>query len=507
MTRVASRERGEGVRTGPSPWRGRAAAFVAGGLPALAFPEPGIWPLAYVGLVPLLLILRSAFAPREAAVRGWLGGTGFLLATHHWLAPNVTVFLPLLALILGALWIPWGWAVHGLLGGRTTGGRAAAAVAALAAGWVVIEVIRAWEYLGGPFGLLGSSQWDNIPMLSAAAIGGVWLVGYIAAGVNVAIAAAVAARNGAARGIALGIAVLLGSIGPLYDRLGPSPAGERTVRIVVVQPGVTVGPEVRFDRGESLTRTAVGRAADLVVWGESSVGFDLQDRPDLRDRLEQLAAAAGADILVNVDARSTRGGIYKSSVLVSTDGVESRYDKMRLVPFGEYIPLRPVLGWVAGLTEAAREDRDRGTSTVLLASGGIEFGPLVCFESAFPDLTRTLVLMGAEMIIVQSATSTFQQSWAPETHASLAAVRAVEAGRPVLHSTLTGVSAAFDARGDRHLWFGTDRAGARIVELPLEFRRTPYLVLGDWVVILSLATAAGAALVWLHRRRVAVPPQ
>ena len=507
MTRVVARGRSADVGAGRRPWRGRVAAFVAGGVPALAFPEPGIWPLAYVGLVPLLLILRSAPAKREAAVRSWLGGTGFLLATHHWLVPNVTVFLPLLALLLGALWIPWGWAVHGMLGGRMTGGRAAAAAAVLAAGWVVIEVIRASEYLGGPFGLLGSSQWDNIPMLSAAAVGGVWLVGYIAAGVNVAIAATLVAKTGAARGIALGIAVLLGAIGPLYHRLGPSPAGERTVRIAVVQPGVTVGPEVRFDRGESLTRTAIGRPVDLVVWAESSVGFDLQDRPDLRDRLSELAGTAGADVLVNVDARSTRGGIYKSSVLVSTDGIEVRYDKMRLVPFGEYIPLRPVLGWVAGLTEAAREDRSRGTSPALFTSAGFEFGPLVCFESAFPDLSRTLALMGAEMIIVQSATSTFQESWAPETHAGLAAVRAVETGRPVLHSTLTGVSAAFDARGDRHLWLGTDRTGARILELPLESRRTPYLVLGDWVVYLSLTTVAGAASLGWRRRGVSLRPQ
>jgi apolipoprotein N-acyltransferase len=168
-----------------------------------------------------------------------------------------------------------------------------------------------------------------------------------------------------------------------------------------------------------------------------------------------------------------------------------------------------VLGWVSGLTEAAREDRSRGASPALFASAGFEFGPLVCFESAFPDLSRTLALMGAELIIVQSATSTFQESWAPETHAGLAAVRAVETGRPVLHSTLTGVSAAFDARGDRHLWFGTDRAGARIVELPLGSRKTPYLVFGDWVVYLSLATVAGAAFLrWVRRRRgVSMRPQ
>jgi apolipoprotein N-acyltransferase len=468
----------------------------------MAFPEPGIWPLAYVGLIPLLVMIRAAPARREAAIRAWLGGSGFLLATHHWLLPNVTVFLPLLTLALGALWIPWGWAAHALLGSRVTFGRTAAAVAVLAGGWVIIEVIRGWEFLGGPFGLQGGSQWNNIPMLSAASLGGVWLVGYIVVGVNAAIVAAFEARDFQARGIALGLAALLGALGPLYYLLGPGPEGGRTVRIAVVQPGVTRGPAVRFDLAESLTRAVAGRGLDLVVWGESSVGFDLDERPDLRTRLEDLAVAADADVLVNVDARSTRGGIYKSSVLLSPDGIESRYDKMRLVPFGEYLPLRPALGWVTGLTEAAREDRSRGTSLNLFTSPGFDFGPLVCFESAFPDLARTLALMGADMIIVQSATSTFQESWAPETHASLAALRAVETGRPVLHSTLTGVTAAFDANGRQHLWLATDRSGARIIEMPLASRRTPYLVFGDWVVYLSLATVVGAALLQLRRRRI-----
>jgi apolipoprotein N-acyltransferase len=481
-------------------WRGRAAALVVGGIPALAFPEPSIWPLAYVGLIPLLLMLRAAPARREAAVRGGLGGTGFLLATHHWLLPNVTVFLPLLALALGALWIPWGWAAHALLGGRVTRGASVGAVVVLAGGWVLIEVIRAWEYLGGPFGLLGGSQWNNIPMLSAASIGGVWLVGYVVVGVNVAIVAAIAARDLQARAIALGVAVLLGALGPLYYLVAPAPDGARTLRMAIVQPGVTPGPDVRFNRGEELTRTVNRGDVDLVVWGESSVGFDLDERPDLRTRLEELAVAADADVLVNVDARSTRGGIYKSSVLVGPDGIESRYDKMRLVPFGEYIPLRPVLGWITGLTEAAREDRSRGMSLNLFTGPGFDFGPLVCFESAFPDLARTFALMGADMIIVQSATSTFQESWAPETHASLAALRAVETGRPVLHSTLTGVTAAFDANGRRHLWLATDRSGARFIEMPLASRRTPYLVFGDWVVYLSLATVIGAG--FLLRRRI-----
>ena len=491
--------------SGPAPiaegerrWRARAGALMMGALPSLAFPEPGLWPLAYVGLVPLLLIIRAAPSRREAAVQAWIGGTGFLFATHHWLLPNVTVFLPVVALVVGALWIPWGWAAHRLLAARPDAGGAVAAVVVLAGGWVVIEVIRAWEHLGGPFGLLGATQWRNIPMLSAASLGGVWLVGYVIVGINVAIAAAISRRRLRARAAALGVAVLLATPGPLYHLLGPDPAGDRTARIAVVQPGVLPGPVVRFERGEALTRAVTGEDLDLVVWGESSVGFDLDARPDLLARLQEMARSAGADVLVNVDAESTRGGIYKSSVAIGAEGEKARYDKMRLVPFGEYIPLRPALGWVSGLTEAAQVDRSRGRSLRLFTTSGFDFGTLVCFESAFPDLGRTLALMGAELIVVQSATSTFQESWAPETHASLAAVRAVETGRPVLHATLTGVSAAFDAGGERKLWMGTGRTGAQVISLPLASRETPYLLLGDWVVWLSVTTVAVAA--YLLRR-------
>jgi apolipoprotein N-acyltransferase len=128
-------------------------------------------------------------------------------------------------------------------------------------------------------------------------------------------------------------------------------------------------------------------------------------------------------------------------------------------------------------------------------------GPLICFESAFPDLARNLAAGGADLLVVQTADTTFQESWGPQQHASLAAVRAVESGRPVVQAAISGVSAAFDARGRRLAWAPTTWRGAAVVAVPLSRERTPYDRAGDWLPLACwLALAAGAA-VALGRRR------
>src|ERR1700742_767771 len=111
---------GAGGRLRPSlasPWWRGAAAAAAGALPCLAFPAPALWWLAWVALVPLILLVRAAPTGRRAALDGWLGGAGFMVAVHHWLLPSLNVFIVVLALLLGLLWLPWGWLVRRLLGG------------------------------------------------------------------------------------------------------------------------------------------------------------------------------------------------------------------------------------------------------------------------------------------------------------------------------------------------------------------------------------------------------
>ncbi|MEU5900672.1 apolipoprotein N-acyltransferase [Streptomyces venezuelae] len=551
-------------------WRG-AIAVTAGALPALAFPAPSLWWFAYVALVPWLLLARSAPTARRAALDGWLGGLGFMVAVHHWLLPSLHVFTVVIAALLGLLWAPWGWLVRRLLGGVPGPGRAAAALVVLPSGWLMVELVRSWEGLGGPWGLLGSSQWQVPPALRLASVGGVWLVSAFVVVVNTGVALLAVAGEAAARSSTRRTDVRRTDT-PLIDprstntsrtdtrntktsrtdtpRTGtprtptavtattrpasaalPALAGVLTVatataaawawaprpepaghtRVAVVQPGVIAdgiaSADQRLAREEALTRTLAGRNPDLVVWGESSVGFDLADRPDVARRIAALSREVGADILVNVDARrSDRPGIFKSSVLVGPDGpTGDRYDKMRLVPFGEYIPARSLLGWATSVGKAAGEDRRRGDRQVVMRTGrdvpsgqgdGLRVGPLVCFESAFPDMSRRLTRDGAQLLLAQSATSSFQHSWEPRQHASLAAVRAAETGRPMVHATLTGVSAVYGPEGSRvGGTIGTPASAAALYDVPLATGETAYVKFGDWPVHAALLVLLALGLI------------
>ncbi|WP_445525667.1 apolipoprotein N-acyltransferase [Streptomyces cyslabdanicus] len=498
-----------------SPWRRSVLAAFAGALFVFAFPAPSLWWFAYVALVPWILLVRSAPTGRRAAYDGWFGGLGFMLAVFHWLIPNLNVFTVILAALLGLLWAPWGRLVRRFLAGAPSPGRSAAALVVLPSAWLVIELVRSWQGLGGPWGMLGSSQWQVAPALRLASVGGVWLLSFLVVAVNVAVALLVAVRASWVPAMAwLAATAVATSAVWLW---APRPDVDGHVRIAVVQPGIVAGNESgqrRFDREEQLTRHLVGRHVDLVVWGESSVGFDLSRRPDLARRVAALSRATGADVLVNVDARrADRPGIYKSAILVGPNGpTGARYDKMRLVPFGEYIPARPLLGWATSVGRAASVDRRRGTEQVVMDVGhGLRIGPMICFETAFPDMSRNLARDGAAVLVAQSSTSTFQNSWAPEQHASLAALRAAETGRPMVHATLTGVSAAYGPSGQRvGSWLGTDASTARVYDVPTAHGATLYVRFGDWPAHTALLVlgvlGATEGLRALRRRRSAPAP-
>ncbi|ROR37425.1 apolipoprotein N-acyltransferase [Kitasatospora cineracea] len=495
----------------------RYGALASGTLPVLTFPGVGLAWLAWAALVPGLLLMRAADGPREAAVRGWWFGAGFILTGMYWLIPSIGPALPVLAVLFGALQAPLGLAAWWLLHGEPTARRAAAALAVLPAVWVSAEFVRSWDALGGPWALLGATQWEHPAVLSLASIGGVWLVSWALVTVNTALLVLLCAhevRLRAAAGTAA-LAVLLA--GPLVFAEQAAPATAGSASVGLVQSGPTPDEQARLEANIKITRSLAGRPVDLVVWGESSTTDDLDRKQSTVDRLAALSRSTGAQLLVGEDARKADGRISKDAVLVDGSGLVARYRKIRLVPFGEYIPLRPLLGWIAGVSAAAGENRAPGSAVHLLPvvdrdGRPLPVGTLICFESAFPDMSRTSAQQGAALIVYQSATSTFQSTWAPAQHASLGALRAAETGRPVVQAALTGESVAYDAQGRRLVRLTTDESGAVTVRLSLAApsARTWYVRLGDWVPLTALAVvlaaAATAALPLLRERRRPGPP-
>lgn len=494
-------------------WSGLAAALVVGALPALAFPAPSWWWLAWFGIVPLLLVVRAAPTARAAALRACCGMAGYILATQYWLLPSAGPLLIVLAVGLGALWLPWGWAAYLLLGEPITARRTLAAMVVLPSVWVMAEAVRSWPSLGGPWALLGASQWNQPATLASASLGGVWLTSFVIVAANTAIVGVIVHRHTSVRLIAAAVALACVGLGPAWFWLGPAPPAGSTARVALVQPGNIEDSLARQAAGEGLTAALAGQRLDLVVWGESSIGGDITGQPEALTRLADLSRRVGADLLVNVDARDRTGGIYKSSVLIGPNGSRGAYAKTRLVPFGEYVPLRPLLGWATQHTKAAAEDRRRGGGQVVLHTGrptgsgpgmrteGLAIGPLISFETTFSDLPRRVVQRGAQLLVYQSSTSTFQGTWAQPQLASQAAVHAVEVGHPAVHAGISGVSAAFDARGRQLAWYAATESGAIVVDVPLGSHTTAFQRLGNWVLALAFSILAGASVVATLRSR------
>jgi apolipoprotein N-acyltransferase len=500
-------------------WRGLAqplrwAALVAGALPVLAFPAPNLEFLAWCALVPGLLLIRAAPSGREAGVRGWWFGAGFIFAAHYWLLPNIGPALLLVALVMGALWIPVAVSTRVLLRPPVTAARALAALVVVPSYWLVIEWIRSWQGFGGPWALLGASQWQHPVVLALAAVGGVWLVSFAIVAANVGVVILLTAGRIPVRALGAVATVAVIAAGPVAFALTPAPHPTRFMTVTLVQPGIQHSPQIRVNASERISGGLRRLHPDLIVWGESSIADDLHSAPRLLAQLGALSSADGAQILVNQDSQ-TPAGKTKVAVLVGPRGIVATYTKTRLVPFGEYIPFRQQLGWLAKISKAAPANMIPGTGAKVMqvtAPGGrhVRIGVLICFESAFPDMSRADAVHGAQLIVYQTSDSTFQGSWAPAQHASLGALRAAETGRPVVQAALTGDSVAYDAQGRLLASMTTAQRGLLTVRLGLTPAAvlTPFDRAGDVVPWTAIGIAILAALAqfraWRRRRGVEI---
>jgi apolipoprotein N-acyltransferase len=494
----------------PARW---AALATGAAVALLAFPAPDLFVVAWFGLIPGLLIIRRSPSAREAAVRGWWLGCGYIVAAMYWLAPEIGPAVVLVAVVFGVLQTPFGVSAWALLRPPLTTARALAALVVVPSCWLLAEWGRSWQALGGPWAVLGASQWQHPAVLALASVGGVWLVSLVLVASNVAIVIMLTARRWTARAASAVLAAAVVAAGPVVFALtAPAPvAGAAT--IALVQAGATNGDQQRVDTSQRLTEDLIrdqkGAEPDLIVWGESSVAYHLDSDPSLLRSIERLSGTARTQILVNQDSVHD-GQKSKVAVLVGANGIAGTYTKTRLVPFGEYIPFRGALSWLTAISRAAPVNMVPGDGAHVLTvtepdGTPLTIGPLICFESAFPDMSRVDTDHGAQVIVYQTSDTTFQGTWAPEQHAALDALRAAETGRPVVQAALTGDSDAFDSRGRQLGWMSQTQHGSITLRLalPATSSRTIYDHLGDYVPWVATGIAGAAALAGLRglRRR------
>ncbi|HEX3956580.1 MAG TPA: apolipoprotein N-acyltransferase [Trebonia sp.] len=510
----------------PARWASLAAACVP---VLLIFPGLDLSYVAWFGLVPAIALFVRADSTREALARGWWFGAGYLISMLSWMAPEVGPGLVLIGLVAGITWSPFAVFARLLLrSGDRAWQRFALALIALPAAWLIPEWFRSYQGLGGPWDLYGASQWQHPSVLALAAVGGIWLVSVALVMANVGITMLLAelvpglltpgarlAPQARASGLAAGgLAALIvaAGAGPLAFALTPPFPAVDAITVALVQPGTVASAAQRVDASETLTASLSkggslgGVKPDLIIWGESSIAEDLT-RPSnapLLHQIEALSARDGAEIVVSQDARPSGEAHEKWAVVVSPDGIKGIYVKTRLVPFGEYIPFRRQLSWLTKISNAASSNMVSGTGAHMLMMTDrngrpLPVGVLICFESAFPDMSRVDADNGAQLIAYQSSTPTFQGTWGPDQHASLAAIRAAETGRPVVQAALTGDTVAFDARGRELAWLG--QSGHALVtvrlELPAGSARTFYDQAGDYVMWTGVAVSAIFALVMI----------
>jgi len=447
---------------GLSTRSGILLCIISGILLSLCFPPAGLWPLAWVALVPWIVSLRlgSTFA---AVAGSWLGGAAFFALLLYWLNLFGMSVWWLVAGIEALTLAAWG--VLARWTGRLSPAPRAVAAAAL---WVVVEWFRGQGRFGFGWGWLGYSQSPALSVLPVARALGTLGLSFVIVLVNAAIAEVVVGRVGGesawralGRTVAIGACAALIVVGArLWASRLPGPSGP-TVRVAVVQ-GSTTGPLSASQVNEPLTREEQTHAMDtyarltleaaknrpaITVWPESAVPGAPEDDPWVAARLSDIAQRANSWLVVGGPYQGKEGGLYNSAYLYSPTGnLVAHYEKVHLVPFGEYVPGR---AWLPFLDRYHVRTSDFAAGSVhrLLQAGTIALGPMICFESTFPEISYGLVRRGAQALVIITNDAWFGRTAAAAQHRQIAVLRAAETGRWVLRGASTGISSIISPEG------------------------------------------------------------
>ncbi|HZQ70486.1 MAG TPA: apolipoprotein N-acyltransferase [Terriglobales bacterium] len=512
--------------------------LLSAGLQILIFPLPNLYVLCWVAMAPMLLALLRAQRPAtlqftegikllpanpaQGFVLGYACGILWFLGTCYWIYDTMRQYgglntpAALGILVLFCLYLGLYHGLFGLLIALVAGGKSGVQRALVAAPflWVAVELART-RITAFPWDLLGIAQVDNIPLSRLARVTGVYGISCEIMIVNVAFAAAFLVPR--ERRFQLLLAAVAAAMMLQSGRLinpAPLPTDKTALLVQENVPILEASDWTReyFDNTmrelASLSLTPPGgKRPDLIAWPESPAPFYTSD-PLFREGLGNVARASHTWVLAGSLGIRTANQtpqkvteLYNSGALFSPEGeLVSRYDKVHLVPFGEYVPFKSIFSFAGGLTKEVG-DFTHGASRDPLDAGGTRLGVFICYESVFPDEVRQFAGNGAQVFVNISNDGWYGDSGAYAQHLKQARMRAMENDRWLLRDTNTGVTASIDPYG--RVVASVPRKVRTVLEAPYALTNvtTFYSRHGDWFAYLCAIISVAALLMRLPFRR------
>ena len=476
---------------------------------ALAYPSFNVPFLGWVA--PAMLIAGMlGERPRVAFLLGWLQGAVYYGLSLPWLYTVLRQYGPLPAIEAGVLFglvVVVASVFHAAFGGavawigKTSAGKACMAAPFL---WVAMEfALMHLPAIGFPWNLLGYVAAQNLGLLQLASITGIFGLSLFVAAFNALVAwTAVQTCANGPKGLKTitGAAAALFLISFFTPRFVPYVAGDHVAHLVQTNFPVSLNYPTdwmqvhakEMDQLETISIGAAQKEPGLVVWPEVPAPFSLQDG-NFHSRAVRIARGAGHGFLVGVidfkPAGPGRVVASNSAALLGPDGaLDFIYDKIHLVPFSEYIPLRNWLFFARDLTGLVGDFQPGSQYKAGRIEGG-PFGVFICYEAIFPNEVRRFTLAGAQLFINISDDGWFGGSGAPAQHLAMARVRAVENRRWMLRDTNDGITVSVDPYGRMVAGLAPKIRGE--LDAPYAFRSdlTPYARWGDWIAWLCVLVA------------------
>jgi len=452
-------------------------------LHSLIFHFPELWWVAFFSVVPLFFCIEHLKSYAEALWFGYLAGVLFFIFTLYWVAYVTILGLVVLGLYLGIYFALFNFLSYKALlilskSGSKDFSYSWVKILTVASIWVLLEYVRSYiPVMGFPWALLGYSQWKNLVFIQSADIFGIYGTSFILIICNLCIYSFIRiALRFCAREISFKHTISQASIIVLILSVilvGNYFYGTRTLermermllrgqkfKITVIQGNIPQSEKwderirgMIYRKYEGLSRQVLLEKPDLVIWPETSFPGYWELEPEMAAKFRTLVKSLGMRFLIGAPTLTQQGLVSKkqnSALYFDEKGYEvDRYSKLRLVPFGEYIPFLSIIGkfypianFAPGAGMVIFEQALRGAK-----EGKAFFSVLICFEDTFPDLSRKLVNLGANLLINMTNDAWFMNSSAPYQHAQASVFRAVENRVPLVRAANTGLSCFIDLRG------------------------------------------------------------